>query len=144
MREKLRVYRLLSWYKKLKEEQIQSQVARLKKELNDLQEKKAEVVWEREKRYQELSKKRKMTAEELRGFFSDIEALKNLEQQIVKNIEFKAKELENTSKTLIEAYKQRRLMETLTKKTEDLWRFEETKRFYKELDDLVVLRYKKG
>jgi len=44
------------------------------------------------------------------------------------------------SEELIKAYKERKLMESLKEKTKAAWLFEQTKKFYKEIDDLAILR----
>ncbi|NPA39782.1 MAG: hypothetical protein GXO57_05010 [Thermodesulfobacteria bacterium] len=144
MREKLRTYKLLTWYKKLREEQIQAELNKQKKVAQEISQKIKEVKTQREKKYEEMENKKVFTGEELLSKFTEIFQLQELEKRFNHELEEKKKEINFLFQRLMQEFKERQLMERLTEKTEEAWRFEELKKFYKEMDDLVVLRYKRS
>ena len=144
MREKLRTYKLLTWYKKLREEQTQAELNKQKKVAQEISQKIKEVKTQREKKYEEMENKKVFTGEELLSKFTEIFQLQELEKRFNHELEEKKKEINFLFQRLMQEFKERQLMERLTEKTEEAWRFEELKKFYKEMDDLVVLRYKRS
>ncbi len=140
MRERLKILQLLTWYKKLKEEQAQAKVFNARKEINMLEEKKEEVLQEKSQLYEKLKNSGLLTAEEFKVFLAEIENINKYKEFLDKEIEKKQKELGILSEELIKAYKERKLMESLKEKTKAAWLFEQTKKFYKEIDDLAILR----
>ena len=144
MREKLKVYKLLTWYKKVREDKVQSELSKKRKELSELKKEKEKLIRQKKELYKRLYEQKTVSAERLKSTFYEANTLNALVEKLEGSISLKKREVEKTKHQLMEAFKERRLMERLTEKTEEAWRFEETKRFYKELDDLVILRYEKA
>ena len=143
MREKVRTYRFIAWYKKLKEEQTQAELNKQKKAAEEISQKIKEVKGQKEEKYEEMRNKRIFTGEELLSKFTEIFQLQELEKRFNNELENRKKEINALFQRLMQEFKERQLMERLTERTEEMWRFEELKRFYKEMDDLVVLKYKR-
>lgn len=140
MKRKLEILKLLTWYKGLQEEQAKIRVINCRTNLKKLLQEKEEITSLRKNCYSFLEKERILSGEELKYILFQAEKSLEFEKAINKKIETQREELKSLLKILEKAYKERKLMETSKNKVQQLWNMEITKKFYRELDDLILLR----
>ena len=140
MKKKLEILKLLTWYKSLQEEQAKIRVINCRINLEKLLQEKETIISLRRDYYDSLEKKCVFTAEELKYRLFQIKKNKEFENLLNKKIDMQNEELKTLFKLLEKAYKERKLMEISKNKVKHIWDLENIKRFYKEMDDLVLLR----
>ncbi|MBO8143055.1 MAG: hypothetical protein H0Z16_00490 [Thermodesulfobacterium sp.] len=140
MKRKLEVLKLLTWYKHLQEEQAKIRVVNCKINLEKLLKEKDAVISFRKNCYNTLEKERILNGEELKYMLFLAERSSEFENKLSQKIDMQKKELENLLGLLEKAYKERKLMETSKNKVQQLWNAENIKKFYREMDDLILLR----
>ncbi len=143
MRRRLEVLKLLTWYKSLREEQAKMEVANCRLNLEKLKQKKDSIISLRKNCYTLLEKERVLSGGDLKYVMSQIERASEFEKTIDNQIEMQKKELIKLLNALEKAYKERKLMERVRDKVQQLWNMEMVKKHYKEMDDLVILRREK-
>jgi hypothetical protein len=140
MKKKLKILKLLTWYKGLQEEQAKIRVINCRINLEKLLQEKETIISLRKNYYDSLEKKCVFTAEEFKYKLFQIEKNKEFENLLNKKIDMQNEELKTLLKLLEKVYKERKLMENVKNKVKHIWDLENIKRFYKEMDDLVLLR----
>jgi len=140
MKRKLEVLKLLTWYKHLQEEQAKVRVVNCKINLEKLLKEKDAIISFRKNCYNTLEKERILNGEELKYMLFLAERSSEFENKLSQKIDMQKKELENLLGLLEKAYKERKLMETSKNKVQQLWNAENIKKFYREMDDLILLR----
>ncbi|MCD6547966.1 MAG: hypothetical protein J7K10_00655 [Thermodesulfobacterium sp.] len=140
MKRKLEVLKLLTWYKHLQEEQAKIRVVNCKINLEKLLKEKDAIISFRKNCYNTLEKERILNGEELKYMLFLAERSSEFENKLSQKIDMQKKELENLLGLLEKAYKERKLMETSKNKVQQLWNAENIKKFYREMDDLILLR----
>ncbi len=140
MRKKLEILKLLTWYKSLQEEQTKIRVINCRINLEKLLQEKETIISLRKSYYDSLEKGCIFSAEEFKYRLFQIEKNKEFEILLNKKIDMQNEELKTLLKLLEKAYKERKLMEISKNKVKQIWDLENIKRFYKEMDDLVLLR----
>jgi len=140
MKRKLEVLKLLTWYKHLQEEQAKIRVVNCKINLEKLLKEKDAVISFRKNCYNTLEKERILNGEELKYMLFLAERSSEFENKLSQKIDMQKKELENLLGLLEKAYKERKLMETSKNKVQQLCNVENIKKFYREMDDLILLR----
>jgi len=140
MKRKLEVLKLLTWYKHLQEEQAKIRVVNCKINLEKLLKEKDAVISFRKNCYNTLEKERILNGEELKYMLFLAERSSEFENKLSQKIDMQKKELENLLSLLEKTYKERKLMETSKNKVQQLWNAENIKKFYREMDDLILLR----
>lgn len=138
LRNRLKTYSLLAWYKNLREERIKSLLIKTRGELNHLVKKKESLLVTRKYLFENLKNSSFVSSEVFKTFFENLEYLFIEEERLTKQIQEKRKELEEIYRDLIRAYQERRTVEVLRDKTKKNILTEETLRFYKEMDDMVL------
>lgn len=138
LRNRLKTYSLLAWYKNLREERIKSLLIKTRGELNHLVKKKESLLVTRKYLFENLKNSSFVSSEVFKAFFENLEYLFIEEERLTKQIQEKRKELEEIYRDLIRAYQERRTVEVLRDKTKKNILTEETLRFYKEMDDMVL------
>ncbi|WP_038057676.1 hypothetical protein [Thermodesulfobacterium hydrogeniphilum] len=139
MENKIKVLKLLTWYKSLQEEQAKFSVTQAKINLDKLLKEKQELLKQKKENYNILKKKNLISAEELKNYIFKIEKIFEYQENLNNKINAQKEELKNLYKLLEKAYKERKVMENLKDKAIRDLLFENTKKFYREMDDLVVL-----
>jgi hypothetical protein len=140
MKKKLKILKLLTWYKGLQEEQVKIRVINCRINLEKLLQEKETIISLRKNYYDSLEKKSVFTAEEFKYKLFQIEKNKEFENLLNKKIDMQNEELKTLLKLLEKTYKERKLMENVKNRVKHIWDLENIKRFYKEMDDLVLLR----
>ncbi|MDF2953633.1 MAG: hypothetical protein OD816_000878 [Thermodesulfobacterium sp.] len=140
MKKKLEVLKLLTWYKHLQEEQAKIRVVNCKINLEKLLKEKDAVISFKKNCYNTLEKERILNGEELKYMLFLAERSSEFENKLSQKIDMQKKELKNLLSILEKAYKERKLMETSKNKVQQLWNAENIKKFYREMDDLILLR----
>lgn len=141
---RLKLLKLLSWYKELQEEKAKVRVYHARMALQKLLEEKKIIEEEYKECFDYLQKEKTFFADELRAWFNYFEILKDFRNIAEKKIETQLKYLEELKEELLEKNREKRLMERLYEKTLLRFNRENLKRFLKELDDLVLLRRGRG
>ncbi len=140
MKRKLKLLALLSWYKGLQQEQAKIRVINCKINLEKLLNEKISLINQRKETYNILEKKKLISSEEIKYFLFQSEKNLKFQELLDKKIEIQKKELENLLMTLEKTYKERKTIEILRNKTQQLWFLENLRKFYKEMDDLTIIR----
>lgn len=140
MRRQVKLLKFLTWYKTLQEEQAKLRVINCKINLEKLLQEKKEIINFRKNNYDMLGKKRLFNGEELKYILFQTEKSLEFEDMLDKKIKMQKEELKNLLDLLEKAYKEKKLMETLKNKAQQLLSIESIKKFYKEMDDLILLR----
>ncbi|MCD6489364.1 MAG: hypothetical protein J7K20_01375 [Thermodesulfobacterium sp.] len=140
MKRKLEVLKLLTWYKYLQEEQAKIRVINCKINLEKLLKEKEAIISFRKNCYSTLEKERILNGEELKYRLFLAEKSSKFENKLKQKIDMQKKEFENLLALLEKTYKDRKLMETSKNKVQQLWNIENIKKFYREMDDLILLR----
>lgn len=140
MKRKLEILRLLTWYKSLQEEQAKIRVINCRINLEKLLQEKESIISLRKNYYTNLEKERFFNSEELKYRLFQIEKNKDFENLLNKKIDMQKEELSNLLSLLEKAYKERKLMEISKNKVQQMWNIENIKKFYREMDDLILLR----
>lgn len=140
MSRKLRILRLLSWYKSLQEEQNKLRVYNAKLNLQKLLEEKEILDEEYGECYKYLKEERSFSGEELRNWFGYLERLIEFRQISDKKVEMQKGILSELQEELKRKNQEKRLMERLTEKTQRQLDLEEMKKEWKDLDDLILMR----
>ena len=108
--------------------------------LEKLLKEKDAIISFRKNCYNTLEKERILNGEELKYMLFLAERSSEFENKLSQKIDMQKKELENLLGLLEKAYKERKLMETSKNKVQQLWNAENIKKFYREMDDLILLR----
>lgn len=140
MSRKLKILRLLSWYKGLQEEQSKVRVYNAKLNLQKLLEEKNILDEEYGECYKYLKKQRAFSGEELRSWFGYLERLIEFRQIADKKVEMQRDVLSELQEELKKKNQEKRLMERLTQKTQRQLDLEDMKKEWKNLDDLILMR----
>lgn len=140
MKRKLEILKLLTWYKSLQEEQVKIRVINCRINLEKLLQEKKTIISLRKNHYNALEKAYILNGEELKYKLFLIEKSKDFENLLNKKIDMQNEELKNLINILEKAYKERKLMETSKNKVQQMWNMENIKKFYREMDDLILLR----
>ena len=140
MRRRVKLLKFLTWYKTLQEEQAKIRVINCRINLEKLLQEKNKVIIFRKNSYEMLEKKRLFNSEELKYILFQTEKSLEFEDILNKKIKIQKEELKNLLNLLEKAYKEKKLMETLKNKSQQLLSMENIKKFYKEMDDLILLR----
>ncbi len=140
MENKIRILKLLTWYKGVKEEQAKLKVFKARMELNRFLQEKQRLLKEKKETYKELKEKKVISSQELRDYILRMEKLLGDQDVLERKIKQKEEELNRLYKLLEEAYKERKLMENLKDRTIKEWLFEKNRLFYREMDELAILR----
>ncbi len=140
MENKIKILKLLTWYKGLQEEQAKLRVIQAKINLDKLLKEKEELLREKKENYNILKEKKIVSSEELKSYILKIEKIFEDQKNLENKINAQKEELKSLHKLLEKAYKERKVMENLKDKAIKDWLFENIKKFYREMDDLVVLR----
>jgi len=140
MRRRVKLLKFLTWYKTLQEEQAKIRVINCKNNLEKLLQEKNKVIIFRKNSYNMLEKKRLLNSEELKYILFQAEKSSEFEDILNKKIKMQKEELKNLLNFLEKAYKEKKLMETLKNKAQQLLSIESIKKFYREMDDLILLR----
>jgi len=142
--KRLRLFKLLTWYKELQEEQAKLRIYHARVNLEKLLQEKRLLEEEYEESLQHLKAKRAFSAEELRGWLNYFEVLKEFREISEKKVKTQEEHLESLKNELIKINREKRLMERLHEKALFRVNLEEAKKFFKDLDDLVLLRRGRG
>ncbi len=140
MKRRLKLLGLLSWYKGLQEEQTKIRLNNCRMNLQKLLDEKTSLINQRKETYNILEKKKLLSSEEIKYFLFKNEKILEFQELLNKKIEIQKKELENLLAVLEKAYKERKTMEILKNKTQQLWFLDNLRKFYREMDDLTILR----
>ncbi|PMP68182.1 MAG: hypothetical protein C0190_01940 [Thermodesulfobacterium geofontis] len=140
MKRKLEILKLLTWYKGLQEEQAKVRVINCRINLEKLLQEKETIISLRRLYFDTLEKERIYNVEELKYKLFQIEKNKDLENLLNKKIDMQKDELKNLLNLLEKAYKERKLMEISKNKVQQMWNMEKIKKFYRDMDDLILLR----
>lgn len=140
MKRKLKLLALLSWYKGLQQEQAKIRVINCKINLEKLLNEKINLINQRKQTYNLLEKKKLLSSEEIKYFLFQNEKNLKFQELLDKKINIQKKELENLLMSLEKTYKERKTIEILRNKTQQLWFLENLRKFYKEMDDLTIIR----
>ena len=141
---RLKLLKLLSWYKELQLEKSKIQIYHARIVLEKFQKEKEILEAEYRDCMDYLEKKKSFPAHELRAWINYFEALKDFRDIAEKKIETQQKYLKELKEELLEKNREKRLMERLYEKTILKVNRENLRRFLKELDDLVLLRRGRG
>lgn len=140
LRKRLKTYRLLAWYKNLKEERIKVQLIKIKSELKCLVREKEDLLITKRNLFENLQASSLVPAEVFKTLFENLEYLFVVEERISKQIQEKRKELEEVYHDLIRAYQERKTAEVLRDKTKRNILTEEILKFYREMDEMMITR----
>lgn len=139
MKKKLQVLKFLTWYKSLQEENIKIRLLNCKTRLEKLVGEKNSTISFRKNCYHRLEKNI-LKGEEFKYILFLINKSIEFEEKLNQEIELQEKQLKELINALEKAYKEKKLMENFYTKTWQLWNIENIRKFYKEMDDLILLR----
>jgi flagellar export protein FliJ len=140
MSRKLKILRLLSWYRGLQEEQSKVRVYNARVNLQKLMEEKKILEEEYEESYEHLKEKRAFSGEELKNWGYYLGRLMEFREIADKKVEMQEGILSELKEELQKRHQEKRLMERLTQKTQLQLSLEALKREWKALDDLIIMR----
>ncbi|MGC9108822.1 MAG: hypothetical protein ACP5HI_01010 [Caldimicrobium sp.] len=141
---KLRILKLLTWYKELQEEKVKMRIYQAKIGLEKLLLEKKLLEEEYNDSFRYLQETKIFSADELKAWFNYFEVLKEFKEIAEKKIETQQKYLEDLRKDLLQKNREKRLMERLYHRTLLKFNRENYRKFLKDLDDLVLLRRGRG
>jgi hypothetical protein len=141
---KLRILKLLTWYKELQEEKVKVRIYQAKIGLEKLLLEKKLLEEEYNDSFRYLQETKILSADELKVWFNYFEVLKEFKEIAEKKIETQQKYLEDLRKDLLQKNREKRLMERLYHRTLLKFNRENYRKFLKDLDDLVLLRKGRG
>lgn len=139
MSRKLKILRLLSWYKGLQEEQCKVRVYNARVNLQKLIEEKEILEEEYEESCTHLRVKRIFSGEELKNWGHYLGRLMEFREIADKKVEMQEGILSELKEELQKRHQEKRLMQRLTQKTQLQLSLEALKREWKELDDLIIM-----
>jgi flagellar biosynthesis chaperone FliJ len=142
MSRRLKVLELMTRYKELKEEQAKIELFKTQQLLKKLVEEKQKAKEGRNKLYQEMEKKKVMNAEEFLNYFNSVNFLREKERIFESKIKNQEKKAERWREELIRFHNEKRLVERLRDKVRQEWLREQEKSFFKEMDELTILKTK--
>jgi len=142
MSRRLKVLELMTRYKELKEEQAKIELFKTQQLLKKLVEEKQKAKEGRNKLSQEMEKKKVMNAEEFLNYFNSVNFLREKERIFESKIKNQEKKAERWREELIRFHNEKRLVERLRDKVRQEWLREQEKSFFKEMDELTILKTK--
>ena len=140
MKNKLKVFKTLAWYKELKEEQTKAKMLHAKQVYQSLLEEKEKMIKEKEEDLKDLQTKKVLTAEELKAYLERLEVFFSEKEQLEKKIEAQKRELDLLLEELRQTHQEKRVAEVLRDKTYRLFYDEGLKNFYRQMVDLMMLK----
>lgn len=140
IKNKLKTYNLLSWYKALKEDITKTNLMKIKKNLEDLKLEKEKLLEERKTFLENLRHNPSVLAEDLKFTLENVEFSFIIEEKIDKQIKEKERELDQMYQAFLKAHQEKEVAETLKEKTKKTFLMEEIKKFYKEMDEITLSR----
>ncbi|QER41630.1 hypothetical protein F1847_02295 [Thermodesulfobacterium sp. TA1] len=140
MRNKLRALKTLAWYKELKEEQAKATLLQAKQVYQILLKEKENLIKEKEEAFKGLENKKVLTAEELKTYLEILEVFFVAKEELETKIKTQEREIDLLLEALKNAYQEKRVAEILRDKTYRLFYEEGLKNFYRQMDDLMVIR----
>lgn len=144
MKRRLRLFRLLKWYKELLEEQSKLRVYEASVNLQKLFAEKELLEEEFNDCQKYIEAKKIFTAEELNQWINYFERLLEFRQIVDNKIRAQEEILEKLKEELKERHQERRLTERMLNKSLLQFNAERFKKELRELDDLILLRRGRG
>lgn len=139
MKRKLKVLNFLIWYKNLYENITKQELSLCQQSIKELQRKKKEVERDIVEEYEKIAQRKILDGREITNYFLEIQNLTEIKKRIEKEVLKKEREKEQLLEVLRGRYKERRLVEILRDKVEELWMKEEERRFFNEMNEIVLL-----
>lgn len=140
MKDKLKVLKILAWYKELKEEQTKAKMLQAKQVYQGLLAEKEKMIKEKEEDLKDLQTKKVLTAEELKAYLERLEIFFSIKEQLEEKIEAQKRELDLLLEELRQTHQEKRVAEVLRDKTYRHFHEESLKNFYRQMDDLMMLK----
>ncbi len=144
MSRRLKVLELIKRYKELKEEQAKIELLKTKNLIKKLREEKEKARKERTLIYQKMEKKKVMNVEEFLTYFNTTNFLRERENIFQREIEEQKEIAENWRNEVIKFHNEKRIVERIRDRVKQELAREEEKRFFKEMDELTVLKIRKS
>ncbi|MFN3921801.1 MAG: hypothetical protein ACK4K4_05330 [Caldimicrobium sp.] len=140
MKRKIKLLKLLSWFKELQEERSKVRVQHALLNLQKLTEEKKLIEEEYRDSLQYLEKEKTFSGGEVKEWLYYLNTLLEFSQIADNKIKVQKEHLELLKEELKRRNQEKRLMEKLMKKTQVHFYIEEMKRELKEIDEITLLR----
>ncbi|MCS7198755.1 MAG: hypothetical protein N2327_04860 [Caldimicrobium sp.] len=140
MRDRLRLYKFLTWLKELQEEQAKVRVFNAKINLQKLREEKEILSEEYQESQNYLKEKRNLRGEELKNWFLYLNRLSEFLNIVDRKIESQEMALQELVEDFMNKHREKRIMERLYQRATKASKEVEFKKALKILDDLILLR----
>ncbi len=144
MNRKIKLLKLLSWYKKLQEENCKVRVYHARTNLQKLLEEKNLIEEEYKESSEYLESKGSFNGEECKAWLNYLQALLEFKEIADNKVEMQREVLEKLKEELQSFHREKRLVERFTERVLFRFNMEEFKRAIKELDELTLLRKGRG
>ncbi|MFN4131789.1 MAG: hypothetical protein ACK4GE_01775 [Caldimicrobium sp.] len=140
MKRKIKLLKLLSWYKELQEERSKVRVYHALLNLQKLMEEKKLIEEEYMDCINYLEKEKTFSGGEVKEWLYYLNTLLEFSQIADNKIKIQKEHLELLKEELKRRNQEKRLMEKLMKKTQGHFHIEEMKKELKEIDEITLLR----